>query len=184
MAGPNTFKGKAGEAEPILELAAGDEIVIVPIMSAVRPTGPRIQVPAILADDIGVVEMDVVSDDEGAEGLEDILTLTELGDEASSDDPDGDEVDTVRLSPDSPDDSSPSNPDDRKEPPIQAEPPSMEQEADEETTLPDLDLPDELDSALDDLFGDESDSTPNSSSQLQEPVQAAWHVISHAGGAA
>lgn len=47
--GRNTFP------EPMV-LRAGDELLITPLMSAVAPTGPRVQIPALLANDIGELE--------------------------------------------------------------------------------------------------------------------------------
>ena len=49
IAGRNTFPTP-------LALEPGDELTITPLMSAIAPTGPRVQVPAELADDIGELE--------------------------------------------------------------------------------------------------------------------------------
>lgn len=60
MPGSNTFPTP-------LTLAPGDEVAITPTMSAVASTGPRVQVPAILPNEIGELE-----------GLEEISELPEV----------------------------------------------------------------------------------------------------------
>jgi len=71
IAGRNTF-GKA------LEVHAGDEVTITPIMSAVAASGLRIQVPAELPNDIGVLETaEDVREADVDDDLDTIDTLTE-----------------------------------------------------------------------------------------------------------
>jgi len=86
IAGRNTFP-------TVLEVQAGGELRIVPIMSAVLPSGPRLQVPAHLTNDIGEVE-----------GTEEILSVADDDDLDSIDTLDDADLDTDALSQDGPDD--------------------------------------------------------------------------------
>lgn len=59
LTGPQTNRslihGRNTFPEPMV-LRAGDELLLTPLMSAVVPTGPRVQIPALLANDIGELE--------------------------------------------------------------------------------------------------------------------------------
>jgi len=71
-----------------LEVKAGDEISIVSIMSAVAASGLRIQVPAELPNDIGVLEAaEEVREADVDEDLDSIDTLTEADVDDSEADP-------------------------------------------------------------------------------------------------
>jgi len=83
IAGRNTFA-------QALEVEAGDEVSIIPIMSAVAASGPRIQVPAELPNDIGVLETaEEVREADDGEDLDSIDTLTEADVDGGEADPEG-----------------------------------------------------------------------------------------------
>jgi len=83
IVGRNTFA-------QVLEVQAGDEVSITPIMSAVAASGSRIQVPAELPNDIGVLETaEEVREADVDEDLDSIDTLTEADVDDGEADPEG-----------------------------------------------------------------------------------------------